>query len=248
MPLIRPRLTEFHGLDLAQASVDFAIPFLHEDLPLYVDPFLLWKSPSLQDQSLHGAMIAAFNRMDLLSKSGRAEQAVAMIQQMSECEEVGLGGATTKKGKRIGTPIAEQILKLFRTIPNIQARVSVMNEKQVEEFRKMAAQLDALHHEASAASKKHPDKPVSKFKVKLANSVLLIARKVLGTSAPAMDFDQFDIDELPTNSDLSFVVTQFVECAEKLKMQNVQRINGIWYWQVSDDTTDLVATAPRGVR
>jgi hypothetical protein len=60
MTLVRPRLTEFHGLDISQASVDFAIPFLNEDLPLYVDPFLLWKSPSLQDQSLHGAMIAAF--------------------------------------------------------------------------------------------------------------------------------------------------------------------------------------------
>jgi hypothetical protein len=72
MALIRPRLTELHGIDLAQADVDFAIPFLEEDLPLYVDPFLLWKSPSLQDQSLHGAMIAAFNRLGLLVRRGQA--------------------------------------------------------------------------------------------------------------------------------------------------------------------------------
>src|SRR5262245_15099777 len=99
MALIRPRLTEFHGIDVAQANVDFAIPFLEEDLPLYVDPFLLWKSPSLQDQSLHGAMIAAFNRLGMLSQRGQAELAVQIIQQMSECEEVGLGGAATKQGK-----------------------------------------------------------------------------------------------------------------------------------------------------
>lgn len=131
MPLVRPRLTEFHGLDLAQASVDFAIPFLHEDLPLYVDPFLLWKSPSLQDQSLHGAMIAAFNRLELLSRRGSPEQAVAMIQQMSECEEVGLGGAATKRGKRIGASIAEQILNLFRTIPLYSAGFTHFEEIQL---------------------------------------------------------------------------------------------------------------------
>jgi hypothetical protein len=124
-----------------------------------------------------------------------------------------------------------------------------MNQQEVEEFRKMAAQLDALHQEASASSKKHSDKPVSKFKVDLANSVLQVARKVLGTSAPALDFDKFDTDDLPTNSDLSFVVTQFVECAEKLKAQNIKRsFNGVWYWQVSGAMTEIVATAPKGVR
>ncbi len=131
MPLIRPRLTEFHGLDVSQASVDFAIPFLDEDLPLYVDPFLLWKSPSLQDQSLHGAMIAAFNRMGAASRLGNAEQAVLMIQQMSECEEVGLGGAVSKKGKRIGATVAQQILNLFRIIPMYSAGFTHFEEIQL---------------------------------------------------------------------------------------------------------------------
>jgi hypothetical protein len=131
MPLIRPRLTEFHGLGISQASVDFAIPFLNEDLPLYVDPFLLWKSPSLQDQSLHGAMIAAFNRLGGLSKHGSNEQAIQTIQQMSECEEVGLGGASTKKGKRIGAAVAAQILDLFRVIPLYSAGFTHFEEIQL---------------------------------------------------------------------------------------------------------------------
>src|SRR5258708_17953543 len=122
-----------------------------------------------------------------------------------------------------------------------------MKQKEVKEFTKMAAQFDALHQEATASSKKHPDKPVSKFKVDLANSVLESARKVLGTSAPTLDFEKFNTDDLPTNSDLSFVVTQFVECAEKVKAQNIKRFNGVWYWEVSGDSTDIVATAPKGV-
>jgi hypothetical protein len=40
--LIRPRLTDHHGIDAAQVDLDFAIPLLDEDIPLYVDPLLLW--------------------------------------------------------------------------------------------------------------------------------------------------------------------------------------------------------------
>ena len=38
--IVRPRLNDFHGIPLLQDKVDFAIPFLDEDIPLYVDPFL----------------------------------------------------------------------------------------------------------------------------------------------------------------------------------------------------------------
>ncbi len=42
--IVRPRLNDFHNLPFTQEQVDFAIPFLDEDIPLYLDPFLLWKS------------------------------------------------------------------------------------------------------------------------------------------------------------------------------------------------------------
>ena len=70
MKLIRPRLTDFHGIYLQQAEIDFAIPFLEEDIPLYVDPFLLWKSPSFQDKSLHGAILNSFNNLGFMAKKG----------------------------------------------------------------------------------------------------------------------------------------------------------------------------------
>ena len=57
MLLIRPRLNDYYDLPITQEQVDFAIPFLDDDIPPYVDPFLLWKSPSLQDNSLHTALV-----------------------------------------------------------------------------------------------------------------------------------------------------------------------------------------------
>ena len=51
MKIIRPRLTDFFNIPVTQEQLDFAIPFVDEDIPLYFDPFLLWKSPSMKDTS-----------------------------------------------------------------------------------------------------------------------------------------------------------------------------------------------------
>jgi len=61
MSIIRPRLSDFRNIPLQQNEVDFAIPFIDENIPLYVDSFLLWKSPSLQDNSLHLSFTNSFN-------------------------------------------------------------------------------------------------------------------------------------------------------------------------------------------
>ena len=117
MKLIRPRLTDFHGIYIPQAELDFAIPFLEEDIPLYVDPFLLWKSPSYQDKSLHGSILNSFNNLGYLAKKGQVDRAVRQLILASECEEVGLGVSATKKGKRIGERQAVEIINLFSKIP-----------------------------------------------------------------------------------------------------------------------------------
>ena len=67
MALIRPRLNDYYNLLFTQEEVDFAIPFLDEDIPLYLDPFLLWKSPSQQDNALHTAITNSFNHLGYLT-------------------------------------------------------------------------------------------------------------------------------------------------------------------------------------
>lgn len=120
MALVRPRLTDYHGIALSQEQVDFAIPFLDEDIPLYVDPFLLWKSPSLQDNALHTAIVSAFNHIGRLATQGGHHDAKRVLIALSECDEVGLGSSRTRQGKRIGEGTAEEILSLFRRIPQVQ--------------------------------------------------------------------------------------------------------------------------------
>jgi hypothetical protein len=122
MALIRPRLNDYYNLAFTQEEADFAIPFLDDDIPLYVDPFLLWKSPSQQDQALHTALISSFNYFGHLAKSGREPAAEAALIRLSECQEAGLGSARNKTGKRIGSGTAREILAQFSLIPQVKER------------------------------------------------------------------------------------------------------------------------------
>lgn len=117
--IIRPRLNDHHNILLNQSHVDFAIPFLNEDIPLYVDPFLLWKSPSQQDNSLHTTITSSFNQIGNLSKKDM-NRAIDTLIFLSECDEVGLGNSESKTGKKIGKKMAEQILSVFQEIPQIE--------------------------------------------------------------------------------------------------------------------------------
>ena len=120
MALVRPRLNDFYDLPFSQEQVSFAIPLLDEDLPLYVDPFLLWKSPSQQDNSLHAQIINSFNHLGILFLKDRQDEAINLLIELSECNEVGLGNSMTRKGLKIGQKTAVEILSLFQNIPQVQ--------------------------------------------------------------------------------------------------------------------------------
>src|ERR1035437_1269584 len=117
--LIKPRLNDFHDLPFTQEEVDFGIPFLDEDVPLYVDPFLLWKSPSMQDNSLHTALTNSFNHLGHLFLKGKEKEATEYLILYSECQEVGLGNSKNKVGKQIGNKLAVEILTLYKNIPQV---------------------------------------------------------------------------------------------------------------------------------
>ena len=118
--IIRPRLSDYYGIPLLQAEVDFVIPFMDEDIPLYVDPFLLWKSPSQMDNMLHGGILSSFNDLGSMYLEGKTQTAIDNLVFLSECDEVGLGLSKTRKGRPISTDVAKEILELFRMIPQVK--------------------------------------------------------------------------------------------------------------------------------
>jgi len=119
MVIIRPRLTDYFNILIPQEETDFAIPFLDEDIPFCLDPFLLWRSPSMQDTSLHAMLANSFNYLGFLFNKGKENTAREILIKASECDEVGLGFSGTRRGHRIGRKTADEILSLFSLIPQI---------------------------------------------------------------------------------------------------------------------------------
>jgi hypothetical protein len=120
MNIIKPRLNDFFNKPFRQEDVDFVIPFIDEDIPFYIDPFLLWKSPSQQDNSLHLSLINSFNHLGYQYLKGNTDCIQTLIE-CSECNEVGLGDSKSKTGKKFGQKTANKILSLYKEIPQIMS-------------------------------------------------------------------------------------------------------------------------------
>lgn len=112
-----------------------------------------------------------------------------------------------------------------------------MRAEDVDFFEKVQAQLGQLHKEMSALAKSKADNPVNKFKLKLINQKLVEANTILvGGFQPFEDFSVFSDEDLPSNSDVVMVLSQYLECLEGWRSANVAYSvsDYSWYWKTED--------------
>jgi hypothetical protein len=114
-----------------------------------------------------------------------------------------------------------------------------MKQEEVDLFEKVQSQLEGLHSEIGALSKKSQNDALNKFKLKFVNQILVEANKILGKNyKPFSDFELFNEDEIPSNSDATMIISQYLGCMEQLRTDNItskQEYNGNkylvrWYW------------------
>lgn len=127
-----------------------------------------------------------------------------------------------------------------------------MTKDDVNKFEKTQAQLEGLLSEITVLAKKSPNDGVNKFKLKFINEILLAGNNILGnTYKPLNSFEQFNEEEVPSNSDVTFILSQYLNCFEKLRADNIcreQKYDGNkyfyeWFWVV-DKSRSIIKTAP----
>ena len=119
--LFNPRLSDVFGLVVRQDEVDFVVPHLREDLPLSVDPFLLWKSGRAEYQELHRLLLGFVEQVRIHALAGRIGAAHRLLAEVREPVELGLGYASgTKRGSAIGPMLSAAIIDTLREVPQIQ--------------------------------------------------------------------------------------------------------------------------------
>ncbi len=123
-----------------------------------------------------------------------------------------------------------------------------MTKEDVERFEKINGQLEGVYEEITSLSKKSPNDSVNKFKLRFINSILSEANSVLDAKhKPFNDFSSFDEDTLPTNSDVAFILAQYLSGMENKRTENIkqQPLNPLSYWVIDGGVSSEKTPPPR---
>jgi len=116
-----------------------------------------------------------------------------------------------------------------------------MNRSSVDVFEKLSGQLISIYEEISLLSKTSPNDAVNKFKLNFVNKLLVQSNEYLADKyRPFDDFEVFDEDDIPQNSDVVFILSQYLQCFEKLRSDNVIIRHGSWFWRVEGGENDKI--------
>lgn len=120
--------------------------------------------------------------------------------------------------------------------------------EDVEKLEKIVGQLKAAHAEIAILAKKSPADSLNSFKLKMINIVITESNEVLGEKyKPFEEFNEFEEDDLPSNSDVTMILAQYMEEAERYRSDNVAQMNGRWYYVVGGETSDIPSGMPSKV-
>ena len=112
----------------------------------------------------------------------------------------------------------------------------------IERLEKTIGQLGAIHREISLLSKKSPIDPVNSFKLKMINKTIESANHVLGEDyKPIDEFEKFDDDDVPSTSDVVFVVAQYIKEAERIRDNHIMMQRGRWVYLLDGKPSGIFA-------
>lgn len=112
--LLIPRISQF--------EVDFVVPRIGTDIPVGIDPFLLYKSRDIQLSTLHRQIVDLFNSGFKLIHSGQRQKARSLFS-FPEVSEIGFGYSREgKKGSGVGRYLSELIIETLAESPVLLKR------------------------------------------------------------------------------------------------------------------------------
>jgi len=125
-----------------------------------------------------------------------------------------------------------------------------MKEKELDVFTKIYAQIEALYSEIGLLSRKNPNDGVSKFKLQFINRALREANNILtDKQKPFADFSEFDEDNIPTTSDVTFILAQYLGCLEEIRCANiVSDYNKSWWWEINGQRSKIRTAPPKKIK
>ena len=95
-----------------------------------------------------------------------------------------------------------------------------MHRKDVERYDELNSKLISLKGDIALLSAKKPNETVNEFKLKLINKMLVQINDLIKEFKPENDFEAFDLDVLPTNSDVLMMLNLYSNGMSRFKDAN----------------------------
>lgn len=115
-------LPEAFGIALNQRDVDFVIPRLDADLPLCIDPFLLYKSRRQDLRTAHEVLLSLFHEAFAALRAGDQRRVAGLID-FPEAREIRFGYAKRSiEGRGIGDVLSTLLVETLRQSPALLER------------------------------------------------------------------------------------------------------------------------------
>ncbi len=112
-----------------------------------------------------------------------------------------------------------------------------MKKETVDTLETLISKVEGAYKELSVLSKKSPNDAVNNFKLKIINNIISQCNEFLGKKNMPIDgFELFDEDDVPTNSDLIFVITQYSEALEQWRSDVISHGSLGWCYTLKDGT------------
>ncbi len=120
---------------ISQYQVDFVIPRVGVDVPVGIDPFLLYKSRDAEYRKLHQLLLGSFNAgIDAVRR--RSLDEATRIFDYPEVAPIGLGYTrASKRGSGVGSRLSRLIIDTLLASPALQER----GVRHVEEMQLLSA-------------------------------------------------------------------------------------------------------------
>jgi hypothetical protein len=121
----------------------------------------------------------------------------------------------------------------------------MIEREKVAQLEASIGSLTGVYNELRELSKKRPNDGLNKFKIGIVNRLIHQLNSLLTeTYIPLSSFSGFNEDDIPTNSDVTFVLAQYAEQLERYRADNVRMRNGRWIYDVDDDGEDIWTAPP----
>lgn len=116
------------------------------------------------------------------------------------------------------------------------------SEKQISEFIKLLIQIQEVVGGFIELSKKKPNDGVNKFKLSLVNTLLSKVNPIIDKrNKPFEGFELFNEDDIPTNSDVVLILTQYIACLKKFGREQTDYYDHKHYWTINSKRSNIIA-------